>query len=272
MNVVICAIAKNEHFYINDWLKHHFSIGFNHVYLFDNDDPQTLFIGDVILPEYKNKVTIFNVRGIRKQWFQQECYNTFYQQYNHQFDWCAFIDIDEYIIVEETQNIESFVAQSKFDNYISIKLLWHTYGDDDCVERDISLSPLYFFKKEINPQLLKYAGKQMTRGGLDKRVDIHNHNCFYNGQIQGQCTASGEPCMGENHAISVFGHICNHAYINHYMTKTLSEFLNQKFMRGDAMYQGRVIDDSYFWKLNRKTPEKLRYLKEFLEKNGNINK
>ena len=41
-------------------------------------------------------------------------------------------------------------------------------------------------------------------------------------------------------------HKCNEAYINHYMTKTLSEFVNQKLSRTDACFKDRKLDMSYY--------------------------
>ena len=266
MDIVICAIAKNEHLYINDWIRYHFSIGFNHIYLFDNDDPGALFIGDVISPEYRDRVTIFNVRGIRKQWFQQECYNAFYQKYNKTFDWCAFVDIDEYVVVNAWNDVPEMLNDPVFNTCNSIKLHWHMYGDNDCIKRDLKIPVYDFFKKRIikpNDRLW-LQGKQITRGGI-VNANIHNHNCFINGQIIGQVTADGTPCFEENNAIDVYGRVSTRAFINHYMTKTLDEFLNQKFNRTDAMFERRNLGINYFWILNEQTPEKLQYIAEWLK-------
>lgn len=37
-NTSICAIAKNEESYLIEWLDHHLNLGFNHVYIIDNND------------------------------------------------------------------------------------------------------------------------------------------------------------------------------------------------------------------------------------------
>lgn len=48
MNNVICALARREHLYINDWVKYHIDLGFDHIYIYDNDDKKTPYIGDRI--------------------------------------------------------------------------------------------------------------------------------------------------------------------------------------------------------------------------------
>lgn len=48
------------------------------------------------------------------------------------------------------------------------------------------------------------------------------------------------------------------------MTKTLQEFLMQKFQRGDAMFEKRDISLDYYWNINSKTKEKEDYLNKFI--------
>ena len=48
MTYAICAIAKNENNYINDWVNWHINIGFDHIYLYDNNDINMPFVGDFI--------------------------------------------------------------------------------------------------------------------------------------------------------------------------------------------------------------------------------
>lgn len=262
--VIICAIAKNEHLYINDWVKYHIDLGFDHIYIFDNDDIESDFIGNYVDKEFLKNISFINVRGIRRQWFQQECYNAFYQQERENFSWCAFIDIDEYIVLNDWHNIKEMVNDKRFDDFYSIKLRWHLYGDDDVIKRDISESPFLFFKKWLKKHDYNSRGKQITRGGLD-RANIHAHNCFINDQIIKQCTAAAVPCFGENYAFDTNGSLCDNAFINHYMTKTLDEFLNQKLNKTDVMFKNKNTSMEYYWKVNAATPEKIKYIEQYLE-------
>lgn len=51
-------------------------------------------------------------------------------------------------------------------------------------------------------------------------------------------------------------------FLNHYMTKSLSEFVKQKVNRGDAVFANRKIDFWYYWRINKKTKAKERYLQD----------
>ena len=91
MRVVLCCMAKNEHLYINDFVNHYVKLGFDRIYIYDNDDTDKPFIGDYIT-NYE-KVEIIDKRGIVKPKLQQECYTTFYHE--HDFDWVFYCDVDE---------------------------------------------------------------------------------------------------------------------------------------------------------------------------------
>ena len=272
MNNIICCIAKNEHLYINEWVKYHLDLGFGHIYIGDNDDIGAPYIGDFIDAEIRHKVTIINLRGIREQWFQQNFYNTFYHKMLDKFDWCAFIDVDEFIVLNKWNTLNDFLQDNRFLKYNTIMLGWHLYGDDGVCTRDISVPVFDFFKKRLNivdippqSQVLYSQGKQITRGGFEK-LEIHNHSAFTNGKVVGACTTRGTPCFQENHVRDIEGIIDDSAYINHYMTKTLEEFLNQKYGRGDAMFSKRSIDISYYWRINRPTPEKLAFIDRWMRR------
>ena len=76
----------------------------------------------------------------------------------------------------------------------------------------------------------------------------------------GKTTKAKGSCTGET-----YNNLpnCEEAYIRHYMTKTLDEFINSKLQRGsDAVFLDKKIDFDYFWQVNKKTPEKLEYIKQ----------
>lgn len=260
-DVVICAMAKNEHAYINNWVKYNIELGFDHIYLYDNDDDGAPYIGDCIDKEYQDKITIFNVHNIRKHYFQVECYNEFYYRYSDTFSWCAFIDIDEFIQLNKWSNIKEFLSDPQFADCYSIALKWFLYGDDGFATRDITIPLQDFFKQVITTHKFSNQVKQITRGGLKPNIKINNHHCLYDGKLQKVVTPWGEPLVVPDAFHSTW---IDYAHINHYMTKTLYEFLNTKFHRGDAMFNTRSITLDYYWHYNTKTLEKLQVAEQFL--------
>ena len=96
LKVIICAMARCENAYINDWCKYHLDLGFDEIYLYDNDEVDSPYIGDAIQADLKDRIHIINIRGMREQGLQFTIYKQFYFENQDKFDWCAFIDIDEF--------------------------------------------------------------------------------------------------------------------------------------------------------------------------------
>ena len=55
---VIVCIAKREHDYIEEFVKYHISIGFKHIYLYDNEDVPTY---ESFLQNYKDYITVIHL-------------------------------------------------------------------------------------------------------------------------------------------------------------------------------------------------------------------
>lgn len=263
MQVVLCCLAKNEHLYINDFVNHYLKLGFDKIYIYDNDDLDKPFIGDYI--ENKEKVEIIDKRGVSKPKLQQEIYTDFY--YSHKFDWVFYCDIDEFLF--GVDNVKTFLH--RFDNKKigQVRVKWKLIGDDGFITRDMS-KPVYEIfshraKSTLNRGLngrgnLENQGKAFVRGGIKNVVVTSPHfasiGCRSNIIIS--CLPSGKPCYSgvvirEDYSQETI-------YLNHYMTKSLSEFINQKLNRSDAVFVNKLTLD-YYWRINKKTKEKLEYLK-----------
>ena len=177
---VICAIAKNENLYINDWVNYHLNLGFDKIYLYDNNDLGTEYVGNFI--EKKDKVEIIDVRNTKnKTNIQIWSYNNFYNTYK--FDWVCFLDIDEFLVLNNWKNVEEFLTDPLFNNAIVIKLNWHLFGDDGRISRDTSI-PIY---KDLTKRLVGHKderiGKWFLKGGLKNLYINSCHYCKINGKV-----------------------------------------------------------------------------------------
>ena len=266
MRVVLCCMAKNEHLYINDFVNHYVKLGFDRIYIYDNDDPDKPYIGNYI--ENTEKVEIIDVRGVCKPKLQHEIYTDFYDANKNRFDWCLFCDIDEFLVGVE--NIHSFLSQRQFENANQIRIKWKLFGDDDLIERDMSKPVYEIFSHEITHSLnrnlidkgnLEIQGKAIVRGGIPGVVvrSPHFASLGYRDNVLSSVLPSGKPCSSK---VVIYEDYSNETvFLNHYMTKSLSEFINQKLNRNDAVFNVNLKLD-YYWRINKKTKEKLEYLKD----------
>lgn len=166
MKIAICAICKNENLYLREWVEYHKNLGFDKIILYDNNAVDGEFPQQVIF-DYVDSgyVDVHNVRGeIFKETpvfnFQVTIYNKCLDEHRDDFDWIAFIDIDEFIEIEEFKNIHSLFKKYNYNEYDSIILSWNNYGDDT----------LFYNAKESKVQdrfLNLIKNNNITRDGLD---------------------------------------------------------------------------------------------------------
>jgi hypothetical protein len=250
MKNIICAIAKHEEKYIKDFCQYHLDLGFDEIHIYDNDPELPLSnmfknISNVIIHEWINKSNISP---------QVSAYNDCIK--NVEYDWCAFIDVDEFITLKNFDNIEEFL--NMFDKQVmDIHLYERVYGDDGKIIPDDISIPVYnriltpskkycnvFFKNIVK----KFAPVKFKNSHIfDKKINIANSD----GNIVTQFKTIGLPK----------DFVEGNAYIRHYKTKTLSEFCEQKLGLSRVFKPNKVRTLKYFTDVNNMTPEKEEYLK-----------
>ena len=268
MRVVVCALAKNEHLYINEWVKHYVNLGVDKIYIYDNDDKTSPFVGGYINQKYANKVIIKDIRGMRGTYMQHNIYTGFYRKYHNTFDYCLFCDIDEFLV--GIDNIKTWLSSK---NALQIRIKWRLFGDDGVIKRDTRIPVMDFFHEVVTESLtndlkrknnLENQGKFILRGGMQ---GVWINSCHFgsfdrtNTKIIPSILPSGKKCNSKTVIEEDYSE--ETIYLNHYMTKTLDEFINQKLNRNDAVFN-KSLNLNYFWRINKITPEKLEYIKSKL--------
>ena len=94
--LAICSIFKNEGKYIQEWIEYHKLIGVEHFYLYDNDSTDDI----TVLQQYidEGTLTLNRISGVA---MQMPAYNHFLNTYKEEVEWCAIIDLDEFIVPTE---------------------------------------------------------------------------------------------------------------------------------------------------------------------------
>lgn len=259
MNIVICVIAKNENCYIKDFCDYHLSLGFDHIYVFDNNDiPE---IHKVI--QNTDKITVQPFKSI-DEFTQKNLYNKFIRTYD--YDWCAFIDVDEFITLNKHKDIHNFI--NSFDDSVGgIKLFEQVYGDDNLIYPiDINV-PVYDRIKTISTKYQKYLCKTIVRK-INKSYAINAH-CF---NVKGFNTVFCNGILEPNFTKMAYTSneiLDSVAYIRHYRTKTCSEFCEQKLGLTRVSYSNMTCQKSYYFMTNEYTEEKDKFIEDYIAKHPN---
>ena len=270
--VCLCVIGKKENLYAKEYVNHYKNLGYNHIFIYDNNDINDEKFEDVLSKEIsENFVTIINYRGYqgKSDKPQFDSYKDCYANYSGKYDWLSFYDFDEFLFLKEHKNIQEFLDQKKFNQCINIKINWLIYSDNDLIYYEDKPIQERFTTPLWNDTANKHI-KSTVRGYLKKNYWSKMWNPHSSTNIYTSCIPTGVRTKSK----SPFHTPPNYesAYIKHYVTKTLEEFIG-KVKRGRPDKKVKINKKlwrnkfNYFFDINKKTKEKL----DFIKKKLNIN-
>jgi hypothetical protein len=124
---VIVAIAKLEANYIKEWINYHRKLGFDKIYLYDNED--TPFYEKFLNSEFVD-VTHLPGNNYSKP-VQYTALEHFINNKLHSKDitHVIHIDIDEFIALKKHDNIKHFIREYITGDTAGIGINWRHFGD-----------------------------------------------------------------------------------------------------------------------------------------------
>lgn len=122
--VVVCARWETD--FIEEWITYYQCIGFEHVYLYCNDDdPDQLY--DKVLTFVTGHLPFVTFIHFAGQGLQYEMYLHFIDKFLHEVRWVSFLDVDEFLRIADGSTIDKFL--SRFDNEADCILFnWRIFG------------------------------------------------------------------------------------------------------------------------------------------------
>jgi hypothetical protein len=95
----LVCIAKDENQYFDEWIKHHLKVGFDYVFIYDNNSKEPI----IIAQDLKRFVQIIEWKD-NKFKSQSRAYMDACKKYNF-FQYLAFFDVDEFYM-STTMNVK----------------------------------------------------------------------------------------------------------------------------------------------------------------------
>jgi len=261
LNVALIAIGRRENLYAREFVEHYKNLGFANVIIMDNNyDGEEHFEevlqdyideGFVIIEDYRNKIKI-----------QMKGYTEMYAKYKNEYDWIAFYDFDEFLILPRHRDISDYLSIFPEDCQ-AVLVNWLCMTDNNLVhydprplmERFTEAMPLDRFVQYSFPDNCHV--KSIIRGKLDITFGGNPHTTdtpliAYN--------ASGIKC--ENRPWQPMDYRI--AILKHFTTKTIEEWVTRKLQVGTPDRNPEQFLPFYkdrFFKINQMTPEKEEFLK-----------
>ncbi|WP_291329798.1 glycosyltransferase family 92 protein [Desulfovibrio sp. UCD-KL4C] len=214
---VICCIVKDEGYDLIHWVNYHFAIGFDKIYIFDNNSKISI---KTTLADYM-RCGIIEVQDITLNEFPQlSAYAAFLKKFGEDARWVAFIDADEYINIKSKTDISEFLEE--YETYPAVGISWKVFGSNGNIKRP-SLGPdkAYTTCLKEHSLIKSIIQPAMTEDVISPHHFIYKNNTF---------------CVNE-HCIPIIGprsyHTSEKIQINHYYYKSQQDFEN-KISRGLA--------------------------------------
>lgn len=263
--VALCCIGKCENDYALEFVEYYKKLGFDKIYIYDNNDPEGEHFETVIEEYIKSSFCeIIDFRGF--EYCQLKAYQDCYDRHNKEYDWLAFFDFDEFLTLVHDADIHSFLEQKKFKNYQMIHINWMCFGDNEMLDTDGRRVldrfkvPLPFETKNEYEFPENNHIKTILRGNLKNVTwtSVHTPYIYYGNC----CNAIGKRCESTS-PFCIYDF--SSAYLRHYVTKTIGEWVRIKMKRGNCNMNISKFQSIYrldrFFLMNKKTVEKEAYAK-----------
>jgi len=261
LKVCLCTIGKKENLYASEFVEHYKKIGYDKIFIYDNNNIGDEKFEDVLSKQISNNfVEIINYRGYRgkRQSPQLDAFIDCYEKNKNNYDWLSFFDFDEFLELNKSRN------NKKFKKCANIKINWLMFSDNNLLYyENIPLqkrftTPLYHdYANIIIKSTIKGNLKFNYWRSMDNPHSSHNYltACNSMGNITDSTTFYSSP---SNHEYS---------YLKHYPTKTIEEYCNKiKKGRADLLIKlnNKTLENyfNYFFERNKKTKNKIEYFKK----------
>ena len=231
MSALICAIARNEGKYIRDFCEYHLGLGFDEIHIYDNGTEIPITHDDVVTHD----LTKFDGKCPQMEAYRQML------KYDD-YDWCAFIDIDEFITLNGYSNIHDLL-EGLPSGTDAVAMEETIYGDSGQIIPEHPELPVYE-RLTIPSDYISCYKKFIINRASDITMPTPHHIKVNGGSVKPNIVDLYYGC-----------------HIRHYKTKTLSEFCDQKLNTPRVFNQTEKRKLSYYFRINEKTPEKIAYLK-----------
>ena len=266
MKVGLCCIGRMENKYAVEFVEYYKLLGIDKIFIYDNNYGDEEHFEEVLqsyIDEGLVEITNFRDKSVCQLEAYQDCYDK-----HKDYDWICYFDFDEYLtFANEKLSIKDFLDSSIYRDFDMIHVNWKVYDDNDLVRYEDK--PLCErFKKPKMPLNFKYGYnfpennhvKTIVRGNCSIKWNTTPHTPTSNVKC---CNADGVEC----NANSPFSeYTFKTAWLRHYQTKTIEEYITVKKKRGfpDGNKNFFKKNDAIkeFFNRNKKTDEKVNYLKE----------
>ncbi|KXV67136.1 glycosyltransferase family 2 protein [Acetobacter orleanensis] len=244
-SVVVCARWESP--YIMEWLTYYKSIGYDHVYLYCNDDnPEELY--KTILPFVVGKDPFVTFVDFTFKGLQHQMYLHFLTNYHQETEWVSFFDVDEFLNIPAFSDISTLTKH--YPDADCIVFYWLVFGHNGFEKNPTGLVLENYNRRGVGiNEYTKYICK--TESLMDDKIFSQAgfgfwHNPLWHSykKINAVDVLGRQEFSIHNLSKEQIEKIECTATVHHYMIKSY-EYLEHRVKRGTAgSFSGQVIWDT----------------------------
>lgn len=245
MKTAICAIVKDEHKFIKEWVDYHLSIGFDAIHIYEDyaSMPHNSIFADtkyrecVFIEQLKNnKWSIPNTKTAHKQFLLYQAFLNACKKGELQYDWVLFNDVDEFLVFEDGYSLQRLIEDCA--DWDAIWLSWRVYGASGHIKSphpELDVMHAYTIPST-------QSCDRDNRWNLKSFVNTKKCNGFNNlHEANG-----GKLTNGKHWSEIPRGKMpYQKAWLNHYYSKSWEDYCDRMFKRGNVFNVHRSFDEFF---------------------------
>jgi hypothetical protein len=214
----LCAIAKDETPFLREWAAYHHYIGFEKIYIYDNDSRTP--VRDSIADLYDLQICdSYTMPGKARQLV---AYNHCLKNHGHEFEWLAFFDLDEFLCLVHDKDARTLLRD--YEQFAALSINWSIFSSSG------KLGSQAGFVTENYTLHLRYSinSKCIVRPAMVKMPFTAHHFLYSRGCA---VNAMKQPSFGAYAPLAI-----DKVRLNHYPYKSQQDY-EERLRRGDATYK-----------------------------------
>ena len=230
--LAICAIAKNEGPYFQEWIEWHRKQGVEKFYIYDNES--TDGTREVLEPYIASGLVDYTYFPGQKM--QLAAYDDCFERHRLEVRWLAIIDLDEFIVPIKDRSIPEFLH--RMEKYPVVEINWLVYGSGGAKKQE----PGGVMERFRRHSLPEHRLNTHVKSIVDPRRVCGMIGCHEAARLSGKAADShGVPLTKGFRDRKPQQDVIR---INHYAIKSYEEFLSKR-ARGRARTNS-LRDMNYF--------------------------
>ncbi len=246
MKLFVAAIIKNEMEALLEWIAYHRVVGVSGFIIADNgsNDGSRAFLDGL---ERLGIATVLDFPNVEGQKPQLPAYERILRSCSTDIDLLAFIDADEFLVpLDPEKSLSSSLDEWFSDPSVSaVALNWANFGSN---------GELFAEEGLVTERFTQRAPQQFNANKNFKSIVRPNNASFFNNPHHAELRYGRYVDSLGNDLVSHPKHgngvseevVWNGVRVNHYVVKSLEEFLLGKHLRGSAATANRVKHKAYF--------------------------